>query len=323
MKNRMRNAFVKKIVFLVLVCMICFSGCSLAVEDAGEEKTKQQDRLIGAFITTDYLDLFDMEAYLNDHVEELISADGSDEMVIDGGEYNQRLYASIDKQNSVSPADWEISFGEVDGICFFDATFQNEGEETFTMIVGGDEICDVASHLSVAGEVESVVLTGTLYALEKGSEIQFYVNPVYQTAEGEIYTVTGNGYHMSGELGGSTKVNIEEETTATENGMTQTYGGAVEITFEVMQYEPVEITLQYMDKDLDIIQTDEYPAGEMLEQLIVPEDTTCVIVETQWEDGSVTRELFEPEEDERVSIETFYKTSNVALGKKFTEIVWE
>ena len=313
----MRNTFMKKIVCMVLVCMMCFSGCSLAVEDAGEENAKPQDRLIGVFITTDYLDLFDMEAYLENHWDEL---DGA---VIDGREYSQRLYATIDKHNSTEPIDWEITFEDMEGICFFDATFQNKGEEPFTMIIGGDEICDVISHLSVTDGVESVTLTGTLYALAKGSEIQFYVNPVYQTDEGEIYAVTGHGYHMSGELGGSTTVNIEEETTVTEDDVTQTYGGAVEITIETIKQEPVRVRLQYMSEDFGVLQTEEYPAGEMPEKLAVIAGTSCVIVETQWEDGSVTRELFEPEEDGRVFVETFYKTSDVALGKKSTEIVWE
>lgn len=321
--NRMRNAWMKKVGYFVLICMLSFSGCSLAVEDAGEENVMSQDRLIGAFITTEYLDLFNMEAYLNDHADELIN-DDTDEIIVDGRAYSERLYAVIDKKDSVKPMDWEISFGDVEGICFFDAKFQNEGEEPFTMIIGGDEICDVTSSLSVGDEGESVALKGTLYALIGEYEsVQFYVNPVYQTTDGEIYTITGNGYSMSGELGGSSMVNLEEETTITENEVTKTYAGAVEITFEVLKYLPVNICIQFMNDKLEIMQTENYAAGEVPAQLSVLEGTACIIVETQWEDGSVTRALYEPEEDESVSIETFYKTSDIALGTKETEIVWK
>ena len=320
----MRNTLVRKFVYLVLICILSFSGCSLAVEEAGEENVVSQDRLIGAFITTEYLDLFDMDAYLNDHADELISGDGSNEVNVDGRDYNERLYARGDKKNSSSPADWEISFGDVEGICFFCATFQNEGEEPFKMIIGGDEICDVTSSLSVGDAAERVALKGTLYALIGEYEsAQFYVNPVYQTADGEIYTITGNSYSMSGELGGSSTVNLEEETTITENGVTKTYGGAVEITFEVLKYAPVNIHIQFMNEDLEIVDTKEYVAGEMPEQLELAEDAVCIVVETQWADGSVSRELLEWKEEERVIIESFYIVNDAALGIQNTEILLE
>lgn len=46
-------------------------GCTLAVPYAGKEGSG--DRMIGAFITTEYLDLYDMESYLNDHASSLVN----------------------------------------------------------------------------------------------------------------------------------------------------------------------------------------------------------------------------------------------------------
>lgn len=317
----------------VLFCMMVLAGCSLAVPDAGEEKQVSQDRLIGAFITTEHLDLFDMEAYLNDHAGELVNSmeNSSQEVVIDGREYSQRLYAVVDKCESTNPMDWEIVFGDVEGICLFDAKFQNEGEEPFNMLVGGEEICDVVTGLEVVDGGERVSISGTLYALVgTAGEIGFYVNPVYQTPEGDIYALTGDGYHMSGELGGSWKVNLEEETTLTntEDGAEQTYGGAVEVKFEVRKHAPVEVRIQFMNEALEIIQTQEYAAGEMPEEMKAVEGTACVIAETEWADGSVTRELFELEREEAqaeeiIYVETFYKVSDTALGMQTTQIVWE
>ena len=318
----MRNGWMKKTGILFMICMCIISGCSLAIPDAGEESTKPQDRLIGAFITTEHLDLFDMEAYRNDHAKDLIGADGSEEIVVDSGDYNERLYAVVDKHNSVSPMDWEISFGEIEGICFFDATFQNEEEEPFTMIVGGDEICDVASNLSVGDNEERVSLTGTLHArIGEYENVQFYINPVYQTTDGEIYTVTGNGYSMSGNLAGPSKVKLEESFTTTKDGVEETYSGTVEIAFEIRNAAPVNICLQFMNEDLEIVQTKSYAAGEMPAQLELAEGTVCIVVETQWAEGTVTRELVEWNEEERVSIETFYSVSDSVLGKQMTEIV--
>jgi len=90
----------------------------------------------------------------------------------------------------------------------------------------------------------------------------------------------------------------------------------------VLNYLPVNICIQFMNDKLEIMQTENYAAGEVPGQLSVSEGTACIIVETQWEDGSVTRALYEPKE-ESVSIETFYKTSDIALGMKVTEIVWK
>ena len=41
-----------------VLAMWCLCGCSLAVPDAGADGG---DRMIGAFITADYLDLYDLE----------------------------------------------------------------------------------------------------------------------------------------------------------------------------------------------------------------------------------------------------------------------
>ena len=60
------------------------SGCTLAVPEAGTDGNG--DRLIGAFITSEYLDLYDMEGYLNDHAASLMNNSsitiGNDKMCI-------------------------------------------------------------------------------------------------------------------------------------------------------------------------------------------------------------------------------------------------
>ena len=55
--------------FSVMFMAFTASGCTLAVSDAGTDGNG--DRLIGAFITSEYLDLYDMEGYLNDHASSL------------------------------------------------------------------------------------------------------------------------------------------------------------------------------------------------------------------------------------------------------------
>lgn len=74
-------------------------GCTLAVPDAGEEGSG--DRTIGTFITTEYLDLYDMESYLNDHASSLVN-DGSITLGNDS-KYEGKLFADVEKGEADSP----------------------------------------------------------------------------------------------------------------------------------------------------------------------------------------------------------------------------
>ena len=60
---------------LILIFVLSLSGCQLARTDL--ESTG--DRLVGVLVTEEYLDLFDMEAYLNDNLNVF-----KGDMVLDG-----------------------------------------------------------------------------------------------------------------------------------------------------------------------------------------------------------------------------------------------
>lgn len=333
MDNRMKNkvwnktnTIYKKFLGMLALFLILLNlcGCSLAKEDAGGEAQVNTDRLVGAFVTTEYLDLFDMDAYLNEHAEEVMGS-GSDGRMIDGREYSRRMYATIDYHNSTEPQDWEIRFGDVEGVCFFDAKWQREGEEPFRMMTCGDEICDVTRHLNVSEKGESTTMTGVMYALvgEDVDEISIYFNPVYQMETGELYVVSGNSYSLAGEIGGSFSMQLEEKTSVTENGESQEWGCTVELTVEILRARPSKISFHFLNEDLEMLHTEEYAAGEVPTELEVVENTACMVVETVWTDGEVTRELFEPNESEQSYVETFYKVSDEVLGKQTTEMIWK
>ena len=56
-----------------LVVVIFLSGCQLA---AGDGLTVESERLIGVFITKEYLDLFDFDAYLEDNISDFVNEIG-------------------------------------------------------------------------------------------------------------------------------------------------------------------------------------------------------------------------------------------------------
>ena len=66
-KYLLKSLFKLSVVFMAFTA----SGCTLAVPEAGTDG--YGDRLIGAFITSEYLDLYDMEGYLNDHAASLMN----------------------------------------------------------------------------------------------------------------------------------------------------------------------------------------------------------------------------------------------------------
>ena len=89
----------RKRIYILMSLMLLFvlSGCSLAKEDAGKEVLESdeivQDRLIGVVVTEEHLDLFNMEAFLNDNVDKIV-----DGQVIEGdgsAKYQDRIYNRI------------------------------------------------------------------------------------------------------------------------------------------------------------------------------------------------------------------------------------
>ena len=97
--------------FSVMFMAFTASGCTLAVPDAGTDGNG--DRLIGAFITSEYLDLYDMEGYLNDHASSLVN--NSSITIGNDSRYEGKLVATVDKEGAQSSSEWKISFGDVKG----------------------------------------------------------------------------------------------------------------------------------------------------------------------------------------------------------------
>jgi hypothetical protein len=112
---------------MVLVCVLVISftlglaGFSLANPEAA--KSLQEDRLVGVFITTEYLDLFDFEKYLNDNMGSF----GGGEIRMDGetAEYQGRLYAALKERSMKNEENGELVttkeyvFEEVEGFVFY------------------------------------------------------------------------------------------------------------------------------------------------------------------------------------------------------------
>ena len=129
-----------------LVLAFVLGGCSLAASDAGAQGGA--DRLVGAFITAEYLDLYDMEGFLDDHTPRFT---GGGEIILDHDpEYEGKLYARIDKSRGDDPADWEISFGDVKGEYLLNPLWPDEDGEESRMSLCTEGVCNIKSSVDIA-----------------------------------------------------------------------------------------------------------------------------------------------------------------------------
>ena len=78
----------KRILILVLAMTMFLTGCQLAVETVNEQGMHNSDQLVGVVVTTEYLDLFDMEGYLEDNLGSIMAGKNPDQ-----SDYQGRLYA--------------------------------------------------------------------------------------------------------------------------------------------------------------------------------------------------------------------------------------
>ena len=51
----------KKLIALMLVACVMLTGCRLATDEVNGDGLLNEDRLVGVVVTTEHLDLFDLE----------------------------------------------------------------------------------------------------------------------------------------------------------------------------------------------------------------------------------------------------------------------
>ena len=80
---------IKAIAILIALCILAtvISGFQLKKPEA-ENKSTLGDRLIGTLITTESLNTFDMEAYLNENIGEIVKGENQTVEIEDKQDYN-------------------------------------------------------------------------------------------------------------------------------------------------------------------------------------------------------------------------------------------
>lgn len=323
MKN-MKNKSCILIPLLISVLTLLLNGCSLARKDAG---TDAKDTLIGVFITDGYLDMFDMDAWLNANATGLLS--NSDTIIDNSDEYTKPLYAKINRHGSDSPLDWDISFGDIKGFKYLSPVFKDKDGSITRSSLSDDALFSAHTNFTETDNGNETEMSVTVYSVPGAvDDFGFYANPVYQTADGKIYALPGSGISCDSSSEGETmSTSLSDQIETVEDRKTKTEKATITIRYSVM-FEPLKITLIQMDDKNTPLKQDIYTPGKLPEQLTAEKNTAYFIVETEKKapDGSIMtdRSIYGPWQSENeIFLETFYAIDNGIITKQDTDVIWK
>lgn len=284
---------------LALCLTVPLTGCQLA-----REEEAARDRLVGALVTLQSLDLFDVEGFLNDHPESL-SRGGAVELSGTSSKYDGRLYAVA--------TDGEYRFAGVEGaLMLLSVETGPDGSSTVSNQVD-DWLTDVRQGVRYVDESRSEQsLEATLCLSPAGSGAYVRLNPVYRAGDGRVYVMEGQcGRFDFTDRGETGAMALAEEWTATENG--ETKAEAIRVQLNIRMETPSEcITVCQMDADDRELTRREY-AAEALPERIAPEsETAWLLVEHRAADGTVRRTIREPGD---ASLKVFTDGGDVCIAR--------
>lgn len=315
------------VLFGLMMIVLCMplSACRLAREDSGA--AEDADRMIGVLVTKEYLDLFDVEGYLNDNVGKL-----TDDALIDAEdsrEYQGRLYANLVEETGTSEdgetvKHWRYVFDTVEGFAFFaPAITDPETGDAYTNCETGEGIIDGNISLASGDWEEKTDMEGVI-CITPDSNHEYYFNPVYQSADGRVYATSGQGIsgHIGETEGAAFGTTPESAVTVTEEGKSKTVSTSVEIRIQIM-FLPEQIKILQFDEEGVLISREEYGPGGLPDTIKPEEDTDYLIVETHKistvGDPVVTRELYDRTCE---SFESFYARGDGICLQQWTMLQW-
>jgi hypothetical protein len=316
---------------LIFLCcalvFLVFSSCQLARENAGAGM--EEERLIGIFITTEPLDLFDFEGYINDNLRRF---QGGNILINERNaqKYQGRLYAVLvprvltNEETGETVLTHEYVFEGVEGILYCAPSMQSaDGVTGYVSAVTDPAISNGHANLSFGDDENSLSLEGTLFAIPSNKAIVYYFNPVYQSSGGDVYSVTGSGFTVSTETyseGSIYSQTLESATTVTENGRAKTERMSVKISISVM-FAPERITIVQMNPDNAVVKLTEYKPEKMPKEFTLEANAAYFIVETHKQDNRgntiISREIYGRDVE---SIETFFAREDGLCVRQWTRI---
>lgn len=319
-----------RVMICAFVCGTLLTGCQLAKEETMLQQEK--DKLIGVYVTKEYVDTFDFERYFEENIGDIMN-DG--EVFIEGDEqstYQNRIYATIVDEVSVDEVSGEkithqsYKFKDLEGMGYYSPVcYETETENSYVAIESDAGICDTNSHITVTDEGDMIELEGTIYLCTTEEEmVEVYCNPVYQCPDGRVYLVSGHSISFSGGGEGATMSHkVEDKITVKENGEEKTYVNSVEMHVKT-SYAPEKIIVMQMDASGNKLDYQEYEPGKLPEEIEPFADTEYFIIETHKQDVTgeniVTRKMVGKEE---AFFQTLYVGEKKVCLQTMTAIQWD
>ena len=301
------------------------------------------DKLIGVFVTEDYVDTFDIDAYLNDNAGALLSGD----VIVspeDSQKYSDRIYAVRTEDPWVSEdgtehLSYDYNFEGIEGLrCFMvtektgetgDYSNDNNIVGRVVRILASDMECSSSSNIKSEednpnSEVTESELNCTIYAFpHPGKEvIGIYCNPVYQDAFGNVYMVSGQGISCGNDgysVGLTISSSIDSSFTETDTtGKTVTEKVTVNVKLSVIS-EPVSYTFAQYSASGTAIESRNYDSASIPATLKVADDCEYIVVTENLKNGETKRSIVDKEAPDY----TYYVVSGSSYAERKTcETIW-
>lgn len=302
--------------YLALVLALCLmlTGCQLATDEVNDNGLIHQDELVGVVVTTEHLDLFDIEAFLKDNPQALKG--GQINPV--GSEYQNRIYAQEEIEHSTTEdgvpcTTVYYNFDHVDGI-------QLLAYQTKTFLEDGSILAETTMCSSTEGIYEARMGNGlnegTIFVPE-GEPASFFTNPVYQDSEGRLYLVGGTGISNQNMTGSMWQTLTEEYTETTNGEETETEKREFKIIVEAVKVTE-RIAIVQMSGDNTLLDRQEY-TPDTLPETMTPVDGCAYILVEEYADGELKRTMIEPDEK---YITVYVKSDKIYCTAVGTQILW-
>lgn len=269
----------KKFLIIILACVLCLTGCSLAQE---EVISKETDRLVGVYLTTEY-------------------PDSNNEHWVDYGTFTANTeFGEIPLPKRILPAEFDpetktFVFPDLPGYALFEAMVR-DGEDVYN--TSQSDFMDGNFHVTTTDFGDSFELSGTLYVGEAMEDLIWKANLVYQTADGLVY-LDGSGNSYSGNAGGFSS-KVEQTHTKVVNGEEGSTTTLVEFSLKTIAKLEHLVVYQFNEAGEQIDSTELTTTGED-KDVIWASDAAWAVIEEKYA-NSVKRTVCDyPDDTEEVA----------------------
>lgn len=293
---------------LTVLFTLSLSGCQLAQKDTG--KGSATAHIIGVFITTEYLDLFDAEAYLSDQF--VGTSSGEVNFSENSDRYDGRYYATLKAITDLHGPEskttyYQYQFPDLKGFSFFSANHPDSVDMSAFLASNYDSaISDIHTSIFVTDAGERVELKGTLNLAMSFANKEIFINPVYQTENGSVFVESGDSFMQGCTTSEGTFMTqtISDTSTTTNNGESQSNANSVALSIAFL-YTPDKIVLIQMNQNSEVVKRSEFIPGTLPETFKPESATEYIVMETYKKDSEssplVTRTIYDREDESMLS----------------------